>query len=149
MVQRACADRGNGDCSHQLLIFQHWDSYRRASPRKICKFDDVLIAFKVRLAGPNIVDVSNLFGSRDGPQAAFRMGTDHLTSPHRKLGWRIVECNTTEDVAVIPNRAWQICVAFSSIAPNTGSSSPDDELMTFSTSDVAVCCSRASCGFAL
>jgi hypothetical protein len=62
MVQRACADRGNGDCSHQLLI---WDSYRRASPRKICKFDDVLIAFKVRLAGPNIVDVSNLFGSRD------------------------------------------------------------------------------------
>jgi hypothetical protein len=31
-------------------------------------------------------------------------------------------------------------VAFSSIAWNTGSSSPGDELMTLSTSAVAVCC---------
>ena len=33
-------------------------------------------------------------------------------------------------------------VAFSSIAWNTGSKSPGDELMTRSTSDVAVCCSN-------
>jgi hypothetical protein len=33
-----------------------------------------LIAFKVRPAGPNIVDVRNLFGSGDNPKAAFRMG---------------------------------------------------------------------------
>ena len=61
----------------------------------------MLIAFKVGFAGPNIVDVSNLFGSCDGPKAAFRMRTDDLTPPFRKFGWRIVERNTTEGVAVI------------------------------------------------
>ena len=35
-------------------------------------------------------------------------------------------------------------VAFSSIAWNTGSSSPGDELMTLNTSDVAVCCASDS-----
>ena len=40
----------------------------------------------------------------------------------------------------LPNFASQMRVAFSSIALNTGSSSPGDELMTFSTSEVAVCC---------
>jgi hypothetical protein len=35
-------------------------------------------------------------------------------------------------------------VAFASIAWNTGSSSPGELLMIFSTSDVAVCCSSAS-----
>ena len=42
---------------------------------------------------------------------------------------------------ILPNLASQMRVAFSSIAWNTGSSSPGDELMTRSTSDVAVCCS--------
>ena len=44
----------------------------------------------------------------------------------------------------MPNWAPQMRVAFSSMAWNTGSSSPGDELMTFSTSDVAVCCSSNS-----
>ena len=35
-------------------------------------------------------------------------------------------------------------VAFASIASNTGSSSPGELEMTFSTSEVAVCCSSAS-----
>ena len=35
-------------------------------------------------------------------------------------------------------------VAFSSIASNTGSSSPGELEMTFSTSEVAVCCSSDS-----
>ena len=43
-----------------------------------------------------------------------------------------------------PNLASQIRVAFSSMAWNTGSSSPGDALMTRSTSAVAVCCSNAS-----
>jgi hypothetical protein len=38
--------------------------------------------------------------------------------------------------------ASQMRTAFSSMAWNTGSSSPGDELMTLKTSDVAVCCSK-------
>ena len=44
----------------------------------------------------------------------------------------------------MPNAASQRRVAFSSIAWNTGSNSPGDELMTLSTSAVAVCCSSDS-----
>ena len=40
--------------------------------------------------------------------------------------------------------ASQMRVAFARMAWNTGSSSPANELMTCSTSEVAVCCSRAS-----
>ena len=44
----------------------------------------------------------------------------------------------------MPNLASQIRIAFSSIALNTGSRSPGDELMTRNTSAVAVCCSSDS-----
>ena len=40
--------------------------------------------------------------------------------------------------------ASQMRKAFASIASKTGSISPGDELMILSTSEVAVCCSRAS-----
>ena len=43
-----------------------------------------------------------------------------------------------------PNLASQMRVAFASMAWNTGSKSPGDELMTRSTSAVAVCCSSDS-----
>ena len=43
-----------------------------------------------------------------------------------------------------PNLASQMRVAFSSIVSNTGCSSPGELLMTFSTSEVAVCCSSDS-----
>src|SRR6516164_1261384 len=43
-----------------------------------------------------------------------------------------------------PNLAPQIRTAFASAELNTGSNSPLDELMTLSTSDVAVCCSKDS-----
>ena len=42
---------------------------------------------------------------------------------------------------ILPNLASQMRVAFSNMAANTGSRSPGDELMTRSTSAVAVCCS--------
>ena len=42
----------------------------------------------------------------------------------------------------MPNLASQMRVAFSSMAWNTGSSSPGELLMTLSTSEVAVCCSQ-------
>ena len=41
-----------------------------------------------------------------------------------------------------PNAASQSCIALSSIASNTGVSEPVFELMTPSTSAVAVCCSN-------
>ena len=41
----------------------------------------------------------------------------------------------------MPNLASQIRTAFSSMALNTGSSSPGELLMILSTSAVAVCCS--------
>ena len=44
----------------------------------------------------------------------------------------------------LPNLASQMRVAFSSMAWNTGSSSPGELEMTCSTSEVAVCCSSAS-----
>src|SRR6516225_8576592 len=44
-----------------------------------------------------------------------------------------------------PNLAPQIRTAFASTELNTGSNSPLDELITLSTSDVAVCCSSDSC----
>ena len=44
----------------------------------------------------------------------------------------------------VPNLASQRRVAFSSMASNTGSSSPGELEMTCSTSEVAVCCSSAS-----
>src|SRR6516165_2867131 len=44
----------------------------------------------------------------------------------------------------VPNLASHMRVAFSSIAWNTGSSSPGELEITCSTSDVAVCCSSAS-----
>ena len=43
-----------------------------------------------------------------------------------------------------PNAAPHSRIAFSSIASNTGARSPGEELMTCSTSAVAVCCSSAS-----
>ena len=44
----------------------------------------------------------------------------------------------------MPNLASQMRTAFSSMAWNTGSSSPGELEMTLSTSDVAVCCSSDS-----
>ncbi len=44
----------------------------------------------------------------------------------------------------LPKLAWQMRVAFSSIEPNTGCKSPGELEMTWSTSDVAVCCSSDS-----
>ena len=44
----------------------------------------------------------------------------------------------------MPNLASHSCVAFASMASNTGSSSPGELEMTCSTSEVAVCCSSAS-----
>ena len=44
----------------------------------------------------------------------------------------------------MPNLAPQMRTAFSSIASNTGTSSPGELDMTFSTSEVAVCCSSDS-----
>ena len=44
----------------------------------------------------------------------------------------------------LPTLASQMRVAFSSIALNTGSSSPGELEMTRKTSDVAVCCSKDS-----
>ena len=44
----------------------------------------------------------------------------------------------------MPNLASQMRVAFSSMAWNTGSSSPGELEMTLSTSEVAVCCSSDS-----
>ena len=42
---------------------------------------------------------------------------------------------------IFPNLASQIRTAFCSMASNTGWRSPGELLMTWSTSDVAVCCS--------
>ena len=39
--------------------------------------------------------------------------------------------------------------ALESMASNTGTSSPGEELMTLKTSDVAVCCSSNSCQLTL
>ena len=47
----------------------------------------------------------------------------------------------------LPNAAPQIRTAFSSMAVNTGSSSPGELLMTCRTAEVAVCCSSASASF--
>src|SRR3974377_835904 len=44
----------------------------------------------------------------------------------------------------LPNFASQMRTAFSRMASNTGFSSPGDELITRSTSEVAVCCSNDS-----
>ena len=45
---------------------------------------------------------------------------------------------------MVPNLASQMRVAFSSMAWNTGCNSPGELEMTFSTSEVAVCCSSRS-----
>jgi hypothetical protein len=45
---------------------------------------------------------------------------------------------------ILPNLASQSLIAFASMASNTGFSSPGEPDMTFSTSEVAVCCSSAS-----
>ena len=42
----------------------------------------------------------------------------------------------------IPKPASQMLTAFSNMVSNTGSSSPGELLITCSTCDVAVCCSR-------
>src|SRR5277367_3249528 len=44
----------------------------------------------------------------------------------------------------MPNAASHSRVAFFSIASNTGARSPGEELMTCNTSELAVCCSKAS-----
>ena len=74
------------------------------------------------------------------------------------LPWRILQIPAFDQMSVprqveiagrhtatkTPNLASQIRVAFSSIALNTGSSSPGELEMTCSTSEVAVCCSSDS-----
>src|SRR5271165_5045592 len=52
--------------------------------------------------------------------------------------------NSPSGTARAPNEASHSRIAFSSMASNTGVRSPADALMTCSTSEVAVCCSRAS-----
>ena len=59
-------------------------------------------------------------------------------------------CATREQLAVLVEvqvaelRLADALTAFSSMLSNTGSSRPASWMMTFSTSDVAVCCSSAS-----
>ena len=84
---------------------------------------------------------------RQAAEAVPLAGRMHRIAPqHLGIGrWSVVQCDRPEVVAVhreasVPNLASQMRVAFSSIALNTGSSSPGELLMTFSTSAVAVCC---------
>ena len=51
------------------------------------------------------------------------------------------EIPPSANLNMMPNLASQSCMAFSSMARNTGSRSPGELLITLSTSEVAVCCS--------
>ena len=83
-----------------------------------------------------------------GVRAAQRMRTDrYVLTQGRQLRRNIIGAgdvkHSPSHSCRKPKFASQTRQAFSSIFWNTGSSSPGDELMTSSTSEVAVCCSRA------
>ena len=110
--------------------------------------NDAVVFPDVRLIGPQIWNVDNLFGRGGAVERDFRIvaQVDYGIAPPR-IGvafplWtataRKIDPSSRKRM---PNVASQMRVAFSSIASNTGSSSPGDLLMTCSTSEVAVCCS--------
>jgi hypothetical protein len=74
-------------------------------------------------------------------------GAERLLSSVKATGApRTATARTRSPSATInsPNDASQRRIAFSSIVSNTGARSPGEELMTWSTSAVAVCCANAS-----
>ena len=68
----------NGDRADQLAFFQQRDYQQRASAGEVSKFDDGFIAVEVRFLSPDILDVRDLFGSRDMGQAAVRVRMNHM-----------------------------------------------------------------------
>ena len=92
------------------------------------------------------VDDSSLLSSRDGRSRAVcaavcaKFGELRASSAHCDAARN---CSPSY-IVKLPNAASHSRIAFSSIASNTGARSPGDELITCSTSAVAVCCSNAS-----
>ena len=134
------------DGAHQLIVHQHRNAEHRPNAHEFDSRNRQRVALNVRVLGGEIGDMNHLlhsydtadngFGSRLHEQFATRLGKTCRQVMHR---------NRSQGVSLashsVANLASQMRVAFSRIASNTGASSPGEELITRSTSDVAVCCS--------
>ena len=104
-----------------------------------------------RPARSNVGDLDDLLRSRDAAKGGVRDRADErFASPRfgvcrrRAVHAQRRGMHRLRDRYRVPNLASQMRIAFSSMAWNTGSSSPGELEMTRSTSEVAVCCSSAS-----
>ena len=97
----------------------------------------------------NVFDLDGLFVRIPG-QARYlgRGGEPDVAADTRSFGGRIVHGHDTKNISLaeiqVADLASQMRTAFASMVSKTGFNSPGEELMTRSTSEVAVCCSRAS-----
>ena len=98
---------------------------------------------------PQIGGVNQLFG-RDVRPKSVSVGAGNAVNGlgFGERWWQIMHGHELQSVALPamdgPHLASQMRTAFSSMVANTGCRSPGELEMTWSTSDVAVCCSSAS-----
>src|SRR5215510_9334557 len=133
-----------------LVILQHRHQKKGPSAGRFSDSDRTRSAGEITLIQPNVSDMDHLPRCDETKQSALLGGW--ITGSRRRnsayAGGALCSA-TVRNVSpprknIVPNLASQMRTAFSSMALNTGSSWPGERLMTCSTSEVAVCCSRAS-----
>src|SRR5262249_40359310 len=132
------------------VFLEHWDHNERTDAGNFCAGDGQRVALNsVRMFGGEIGDMHDLFCFGD-PHDRSVLAWLMTAAPHELdiSLWHTEQCNQASGGSlnrnIIPKLASQTRVAFSSMASNTGCSSPDELETTLSTSDVAVCCSKDS-----
>ena len=142
----------NDNGADQLVFLEHGDDDVRPRPGEIDKRNDAGITVEIASSCRRSAMWSDLFGLGEAIERSARLiAHDDCWFPPEPVGvaGRAVYRHRAKVVSLSQEQIaelWlRICrVAFSSIALNTGSSSPGELEMTWRTSEVAVCCSKAS-----
>jgi hypothetical protein len=139
------------DRADQSAFLEHWHDEKGSRATPINEHDD---RHKTSLVGrflPEVRDMNTpLVAARRERGMSVTSVLIISASPRQLSSYVGSPCHATaRNVSAsrrkrLPNFASQICVALRNIAANTGSSSPGELEMTWSTSEVAVCCSSAS-----
>ena len=138
------------DRADQLVVLEHRHIQQSPESSEIDGGHEDRLALDIGCLGSDVGDMDGLLrldgaskrGARPGAlrTALPELGKLRRYADHRRRAARAPSSMRNN----MPKLASQMRIAFSSMAWNTGSSSPGELEMTFSTSEVAVCCSSAS-----
>jgi hypothetical protein len=138
-----------GERTDQFVLLQHWDSQNRPHPPKFDGSDDSPIApFNVVLRCCYIGDVNHRFGRHHATDGRILSSKRRMLAKLGEGSRCIMRRNAVQGLAVPAIDISKLGVAdaygFGQHCFKLGSRSPGELLITWSTSDVAVCCSSAS-----